>query len=307
MGLDLFDAPLRITWNLKDEAPLSALELGRIVDNLVEAGVFFVTLDGSAWCHPNIEPLIRQLVAGAVQVTLVLPLHRAAVSELKPGWPLDRLLLDVGDVVDDAGWQSKELVEAVEQIKKLGYHPELQLLPLRGRLEQLPRLLQLARETGVAGVKLPNIPLVDHPALRKRILNAGDLESFRYLAPTCRRSAADLKLEVHDLFLWELLCPDAPREHYSGCQAGNGLAHISAEGDFYPCSSWPARLGSLLKHQLTELWQSQLRHAICSEIATVPNECSDCQAYEICFGGCRGLAHVLGTAQSRDPLCKEPR
>jgi len=307
VGLDLFDAPLRITWTLKDAAPLSESELGRIAESLVEGGIFFVTLGGDAWRHPGLETLIRQLDGGSVQVTLVVPLCRAGFSVLNPDLPLTRLLLDIGAVVDEEGWQNAEVVDAVKNFRKLGYYPELQLLPIRGRLEQLPRLFQVAGEVGVAGVKLPNFPLVDRPDLASRVLEADDLESFRPLAPTCRRSSTDLKLEVHDLFLWELLCPEAPREHYSGCQAGNGLAHISAEGDLYPCSSWQLRIGSLLEQPLADLWQSQARTAVCSEIGTTPRDCRDCHAYEICFGGCRGLARCLGTSESRDPLCKEPR
>ncbi|GAB6082003.1 hypothetical protein JCM30471_09170 [Desulfuromonas carbonis] len=118
-----------------------------------------------------------------------------------------------------------------------------------------------------------------------------------------------LALEVHDLFLWEILFPGGggERSEYGGCQAGNSVGYVDASGDLYPCSSWPRLIGSLLEHSLDELWHSAQRLAIREQIATVPAGCRGCRDYPVCFGGCRGLAETFAHGTERDPACDGPR
>ncbi|MDY6848492.1 MAG: SPASM domain-containing protein [Geoalkalibacter sp.] len=119
-------------------------------------------------------------------------------------------------------------------------------------------------------------------------------------------------LEIHDLFLWELLHPDANRrrEGYAGCQAANSLAHVAASGDLMPCSSWPLSLGSLLEEGLLELWQSPCRFEVRRMIEALPGDCRRCRDLRVCFGGCRGLALSRGDRghrQARDLMCAGSR
>jgi GeoRSP system SPASM domain protein len=142
-------------------------------------------------------------------------------------------------------------------------------------------------------------------------LSPGDVERLKVrLGPDAAARRAGVSLEIHDLFLWEILYPAGGegRGEYGGCQAADSLGHVDADGWLHPCSSWPLRLGSLLERGVAEIWASPGRMAVRGEIAAVPAACLGCRDYPLCLGGCRGLAKVVNDhPDGRDPLCPAPR
>ncbi|NIQ11346.1 MAG: SPASM domain-containing protein [Gammaproteobacteria bacterium] len=117
-------------------------------------------------------------------------------------------------------------------------------------------------------------------------------------------------MEVHDLFLWEIMTPGQQqnRSEYGGCQAGNSLAHIDINGVVHPCSAWPQPLGQLPDQSLEDIWAGRERQSVVEAIAITPVGCKGCSDLNICFGGCRGLArHLNHSAGERDLMCYGPR
>lgn len=316
MSMALLDAPLRVTWDLSGPdgfAPeTTALT---IAERLVEAGVFFVTLEHCPLAHPAIRPLLAHLKAGGVRSQVIF----AGTDEEWRGIASDpgscELLVDAGAyLVTGAAEEFSALANGVERLRQAGYEPALTFLADRARLLLLPRLLDFCRSAAINRIKLPNTPIDASFEVSKqleRLPTHEDLERLRATISDPLGLRANVAMEVHDLFLWELFFPgerETGRVEYGGCQAGNSLAHIDVNGIVHPCSSWPQALGSLLTMSLDELWQGALRHQVRAEVAQVPVGCSGCRDYALCFGGCRGLSRTLTPhSDGRDLLCQEKR
>ena len=313
MSLDQLDAPLRMTWDLcRDGEPvLAGDEALRVAERLVEAGLFYLLLDAQPLLHPQIAALVDKLAATGCRISLVLgrdPREFERLSEISAD--ID-LLVDAAPWLDDP-FDPQSLEAFLIRVKNRIAAPALLWMPRQGRLHLLPELFALCRRQALPRFKLPNYKIGANSGSVEAagILQQKDLAE---LAALLKEHPADLgatALEVHDLFLWELLFPagGGERSEYGGCQAGNSLGHIAANGELWPCSSWPLPLGSLLREDLHSLWDTPARHAVRAEVAADPADCNGCRDLPICYGGCRGLARTLRRdGDRRDLLCAGPR
>ncbi len=314
MRMDLLDAPVRVTWRVFGRSgTLSTENLLRVADRLLDAGVFFVLLDGALLRHEGIDRLLPHLQKGGCQVTVVCGLQPDEVlcSVFSDG-PID-LLIDATSACEQSELSSLE--SQVERARSRNLEPGVLFRPSPKNLLQIQDLLSFCADLGIKRLKLPNMAIDDSldPPSASDLVGPTHVEQLKNAfaddADCLRQGVA---LEIHDLFLWELLHPEADsrREGYAGCQAANSLAHVTASGDLMPCSSWPLSLGSLLRQSLVELWQSSLRFEVRRMIDELPGDCRRCRDLRVCFGGCRGLALSLrarGCQQMRDPMCAGPR
>ena len=314
MAVDLLDAPLRVSWDIcsADGRYLPAEQLALIGTQLLDAGVFFVALEAEPLAHPAIIDLLLKLVSGC-QVSLVLRGDEAELCFLEQIPPAVKLFLDCSPAVEGKVFNAERLQPVLSQIRGSGREPSLLWIPRRGELSVLLSMLDFCATESVRGFKLPNqkIDASCGPEQTNKLPECNDLEQ---LANAIRQSGLpevpDLQFEVHDLFLWELLQPlsGGQRSEYGGCQAANSLGHITADGQLWPCSSWPETLGSLLNEDLCDLWQSEQRLGVRRQIAEIPVGCEGCRDYDSCFGGCRGLSCFCRDDQlKRDLLCAGSR
>ncbi|TYO99626.1 GeoRSP system SPASM domain protein [Geothermobacter ehrlichii] len=304
MAIDLLDAPLRLTWTMR-RGRLDEPALLRLAGRLADAGLFFVTLRGDFARFPRLADLLAILLEAGVQVTVQADIRDDELPKTPVGvaWQFDLTAALL------AGAETSTVGRLIRRRATKPGQPHLALVPLRPLLPRLPEVLELAGREGIGRLVLPNVPLVDDAeALAPLVPDARDLASFRREFE--RRTAAGFtgELVVHDLFLWEILCPGRERDHYVGCQAGNSLAHLDAAGHLHPCISWPRDLGSLLDHSLHDLWQAAARSEVLAAIGELPADCRACAICDRCHGGCRGLALTLPKdAAGRDLLCDRPR
>jgi len=309
--IDLLDAPLRVTWSFHGEKGiLSETTAAIVAERLVEAGVFFVTLQDRPLAFAGFSEVVSTLSSGVCRLFLVCDGGGDETAFLEKGLPIDTVFVDARPYLSN-GLDHNGLRISVARVRDRGYEVGLLMTPLRSTLMMIPSLIDFCRAEGICRFKLPNVSIFDVD-IRSQILCPRDVEPLRALyhgddAP----STEGVVLEIHDLFLWRILTPgnDGSRSEYGGCQACNSLAHVDSTGNLFPCISWPESLGSLLDHPLTEVWHSPRRLEIRQEIASVPPGCAGCRDYPLCFGGCRGLSRFLGDSVSgeRDPLCPSPR
>jgi len=292
-----------MTWFLDDRlAPARQLLLA---ERLVEAGLFELTLTGRPLRCPVLNEILGILAGRGMQVSLVVMADDRDLLPVTGRLP-ERVLLDLGPSPGDAVPDWRGIEGHVQSLREAGCLPGLQLLPLRCTLGLLPDLFLLANDLAVDRVILPNVPLTDCAAgnLGSQLLRAEDLRSFTgFWDRIDPRPPIPSGLVVHDLFLWEILCPGQRRDHYSGCQAGNSLGHLAAAGILYPCSSWDQPLGSLFDAAINDLWQQDLRRSIRDDISRQPDGCNGCGIYSRCLAGCRGLSRAFPECGGRDLMC----
>jgi len=313
MALDLLDAPLRMTWDLcpAGQAKMPTEKILACGDALVDAGLFSLILEEHPLLFPALDSLLDLLQQAGIQTALVVggfPAEGMRLARLKRRFPL---------LVDAAPWLKvpqglQALSRQLEQLLEADWPLSLLWVPARGHLKLLPALVELCRR-----LKLPRLKLPNHKRnMRAEASVAPDLlgpEDLFALQEQLKKKPLPLgitSLEVHDLFLWELLFPQGggQRSEYGGCQAGNSIGHLTAAGEVWPCSSWPQVLGHLPAENLLDIWTSDSRLHVRDEINTPPRDCQECQIFSHCFGGCRGLARSCsGGMQRRDPLCPGPR
>jgi radical SAM protein with 4Fe4S-binding SPASM domain len=313
MTLDLLDTPLRATWDLHGADGRPARFAAAVAEALSEGGVFFATLEKRPLAHPEIASILSTLADTGCRTLLVCNGDEEELRTLEGPLSIGALFLDAASFIRGGKLDFVRLGEVLERLRGRGFDPSLLLTPLRGTVGFLPDLLSFCRERGVGKFKLPNLGIDASfcHSRRDEFLSAEDLSTLKKsVGDDPRAFRRGIALEIHDLFLWEILFPggEEGRSEYGGCQAGNSLAHVDAEGRLHPCSSWPSPLGSLVGSSLAELWQSPLRMAIRAEIAATPAGCAGCRDYPLCFGGCRGLSRTLrGNPDGRDPLCSGTR
>ena len=315
MTITQLDTPLRITWELQPPVGEASHEVElRIAERLVDAGLFYVTLLARPLAHPAIATILAMLTDGGIQVQATFCGTEEEWQGVAALGPLPEIYVDAGAYLVDGNedeWLS--LRRAFERLRKFGAQPALLMVPDRARLPLLPQLCDFCRSHGVTRIKLPSTPVDAKFSARtiQSLPTTAQLAALRAVVPDPVALRAGLTLEVHDLFLWEILFPgerENGRAEYGGCQAANSLAHIAANGMVHPCSSWPQGLGSLLDQDFAAIWQQEARFVILDKIAALPAGCDGCGDYAHCFGGCRGLVESLGTAvDGRDLLCSGRR
>ncbi|MDZ4183631.1 MAG: SPASM domain-containing protein [Desulfuromonadales bacterium] len=310
MTIAQLDTPLRATWELHDPAGEIAPQTELVSEKLVDAGLFYLTLVARPLAHPAIAGILTILRNGGIQVQATFASSEEEWQGLAALESLPDLAMDANALLvrgEDHEWEA--LRQTLERLRQVGAKPALWMVPDRERLPLLPRLCDFCRCHGVTRIKLPNTPVDASFSARQTssLPTPVQLAALRSVVidPVALRSG--LTLEVHDLFLWEILFPgerENGRSEYGGCQAANSLAHITANCMVHPCSSWPYVLGSLLEQDFAAIWQQRERAVVLEKIAALPAGCDGCGDYDQCFGGCRGLVETLGDAtDGRDLLC----
>jgi radical SAM protein with 4Fe4S-binding SPASM domain len=220
-------------------------------------------------CHPKVEATVR--------------LTAKAVAAARWGYPVTFLWAIEGD---------KTFSRCIP-----GDAHAVSFTPDEENILLLPEVLEDFAESRAGELHLPNVNAVRALAARGHI-PVPRAEQIREVSERIARNPVPLKgkqLIVHDFFLCRSLRNAFPDEvenrvGFSGCQAGTQLVHIDWDGNVYPCDALPIRLGNLLETPFERIWRSPAREHVVEAIHAAPNDCTSCDAYSGCFGGCRGLA-----------------
>lgn len=281
-----FDQPWRIHWRLLGNDP------SPVLDRVRECGPLAIILE----------------VQSAEELSpLELPWPNTSFVVVLRGWR------DVSDSLPAEGVNRWEFPvrgpeEARETAKIMSHRLRpgtgaFRWLPGRGRLSELPSLLEAALDTGF-GVTLPNRPAdgitsrsaVDQPLPGE--VAALDMDVLKDLAA----ELGGERIRVHDFILSNIM--GLSNTEPAGCEAANALSFLDVDGNVYPCDSLRVRMGSLRDEGLRAIWEKPIRGRIRRDVVSCPPVCSGCDALPLCKGGCRGISfHLKGHFGAPDPLC----
>jgi GeoRSP system SPASM domain protein len=312
MAIDSLDTPLRVTWDLCSPGlTASADNALQVSARLAEAQLFYVTLEQTPLLHPVFKDVVSQLSAAGCQLLIVSLGSESELEALSDVPAGATVLFEVDTFVRTESVDIARLEQGCSRLREAGLNYGLSLTPARQNLNQIGTLIQFCLQQNIPRFKLPNKRINDNfsAADHRELLRPRDIELFRQLADDFPDFKTALQLDVHDLFLWEILFPEGgvARSEYGGCQAANSLAHIDVNGIVHPCVSWPHRLGSLVEDSFYAIWQAPRRQEVRSAIAATPRGCQQCRDYAICFAGCRGLSRLDESCHGRDLMCAGQR
>jgi AdoMet-dependent heme synthase len=281
-----------------DRGEMTTAEIKGILDQLAEAGVFFLTLSGG---EPFMRKDLFEIVAHARSLLFNVKIK---TNGLLVGEKEARQLQELG-------------VETL-QISVYSHRPEIHdgITKIKGSLERTKKAIRFLRGQGIkitiANVMMkPN--LGDQAGVREL---ANELDCIYTLDPTITphidgdMSLLKLRIPTHELEKLmhepELVGGDAdeycapfPAADHSDmestpCSAGHTACYISPYADVFPCVQFPLPTGNLRKEKFLAIWNdspqmNDVRSIRLKDLTT----CSGCGHVGGC-SRCPGLAYMEG-------------
>ena len=88
-----------------------------------------------------------------------------------------------------------------------------------------------------------------------------------------------------------------------GCHAGLSYFSLRPNGDIYPCTFLPIKVGNIREQSLADIWYNSKTLKTLRDRANLKGDCGCCQ-YRATCGGCRGRAYACtGDYLETDPVC----
>jgi radical SAM protein with 4Fe4S-binding SPASM domain len=281
----------------EDHGEMTTAEITDILNQLSDAGVFFLTLSGG-------EVLMRrdffEIVEHARRLLFNVKLKTNGVmireSEAKRIRELgvEQVQIsvyshrpEIHDAITKLPGSLKRTVEAIRFLKSQGLKVVIANVLMASNLFDNTGVMALAKELGVAYTLDPTItPKMD-----------GDTSIL-----TLRIPGSELKHVFGNKELVgnvEEFCapPPAPGEDVMDgfpCSAGHTACYISPYGDVFPCVQFPLPSGNLRRQKFAEIWHNspQLNEVRSIRARDLPT-CSTCAHVGTCTR-CPGLAYMEG-------------
>ncbi len=280
-----------------DHGEMTTQEIKQVLDQLAEAGTFFLTLSGG-------EVLMRRDFFEILEYARSLRFNvriktngvmiRKAEARRMVNLGVEQVQIsiyshrpDVHDAITKLPGSLKRSLEAIRFLQSQGLKVVIANVLMTANRQDHAGVQALARELGASYTLDPTItPKMD-----------GDTSILGL-----RISGSDLHavLRNPDLVgnVEEFCAPPPPpgddiMDGYP-CSAGHTAAYISPYGDVFPCVQFPLPTGNVRKQKFKEIWQdSPALHELRSIRARDLPVCSTCSHVGTCTR-CPGLAYMEG-------------
>ncbi|HZV82332.1 MAG TPA: GeoRSP system SPASM domain protein [Geobacteraceae bacterium] len=292
MSLPELATPIRLYWDLTP-LPETPVDQERICGEII--GLKILSLDLTATGTPLPEvcfPILEQCRIARLAVTLTV--SPAALSEnirhRLAATPPKELLIEVTSMEQlPPGTTLPAEVDGIS-------------FPVTGsNWPQIPDLFRFASDSDCRRLVLPMQRL--YTGEKAFYLSRAELETLTVELALIPRNP-DMRITVHDPFLWRGIFPHAPFPE-GRCQAANTMLSIDQSGVVYPCPTMPVPLGDLNRTSLRDIATGGAKKELRAKLLSLPAECGGCNDAETCKGGCRGRGEQLADSwEGIDPACR---
>ena len=281
----------------EDKGEMTTSEIKGILDQLAEAGVFFLTISGG-------EPLLRQdcfeILRYArkklfnVKLKTNAILIREAQARLIRELGIEQVQVsiyshipDAHDAITKVRGSLARTVDAVRFLKSVGVKTTINSVLMQRTRDHYLGTQQLAKELGVHFTIDPTItPMMDGSTDVLKLRVSGDSLIPLFTDPNI----------VPDVDEFCAL-PGAVEEadlNSIPCSAGHTSCYISPYADVFPCVQFPLPTGNLRRQTFREIWyHSPQMNEVRSIRARDLHTCSGCSHVGTC-SRCPGLAYSEG-------------
>ena len=280
-----------------DHGELTTAEIKRVLDELADAGTFFLTLSGGEVLMRRdfFELLVyARLLLFSVRIKTNAVMIREAEARRMVELGVDQVQVSiyshrpgVHDAITKLPGSLRRSVEAIRFLTAHGLKVVIANVLMTSNMRDHAGVQALARDLGVQYTLDPTItPKMD-----------GDTSILNLRIP-----GSELGAVFHNRNLVgdvEQFCAPPPppdedvMEGYP-CSAGHTLAYISPYGDVFPCVQFPLPSGNLRRQKFIDIWNhsSELNEVRSIHAKDLP-VCSTCSHVGTCTR-CPGLAYMEG-------------
>lgn len=281
-----------------DHGEMTTAEIKRVLDELADAGTFFLTLSGGEVLMRRdffelLEHARRLLFSVRIKTNAVMIREAEARRMVELGVDQVQVSIyshrpEVHDAITKLPGSLRRSVEAIRFLTGQGLKVVIANVLMTSNMRDHAGVQALARDLGVQYTLDPTItPKMD-----------GDTSILNLRIPGSELGAVFRnKSLVGDV---EQFCapPPAPDEDAMEgypCSAGHTLAYISPYGDVFPCVQFPLPSGNLRRQKFIDIWRnsSELNEVRSIRARDLP-VCSTCSHVGTCTR-CPGLAYMEGS------------
>jgi radical SAM protein with 4Fe4S-binding SPASM domain len=280
-----------------DHGELTTAEIKDVLDQLAEAGVFFLTLSGGeVFMRRDFFEILehaRRLMFN-VKVKTNAVMIRVEEAERLRALNVDTIQIslyshraEVHDAITKLPHSFERTIKGIEFLRDQGLRVTIANVLMTANLSDQAGTQKLAAELGVHYTLDPTItPMMDGDmgVLALRIPGEELGEVFRNSALVPNQD--------------EFCAPPPPPteedlEGYS-CSAGHSFCYISPYGDVFPCVQFPLPTGNIREQKFLDIWNfspqmKEVRSIQARDLTT----CSSCSHVASCTR-CPGLAYMEG-------------
>ncbi|HST02202.1 MAG TPA: radical SAM protein [Usitatibacter sp.] len=273
-----------------DHGEMSTAEILRVLDEVAQAGTFFLTLSGGEIfmrrdlfeiiAHARKRMFAVKLKSNAVMVTRAKAarLARLGVAEVQVSVYSHRA--EAHDAITKLPGSLRRTLEGVKRLREQGIKVTFANVLMKGNEDDYREVRSLALELGAGFTIDPMItPMMDG----SRDVLALNIDAKQLAA----------------VYRDESLTREAPPAVHGDdakdmlpCSAGHTLAYISPYGEVFPCVQFPYSCGNVRQQRFIDIWKDspQLANVRSVRLADVQG-CSTCVHGGSCTR-CPGLAYV---------------
>lgn len=280
-----------------DHGEMTTAEIKNVINQLSDAGVFFLTLSGGEVLMRRdffeIVAHARSLLLNVKVKTNAVMIHEKEARQLRE-LGVEQIQIsvyshrpEVHDAITKLPGSLRRTVDAIRFLKSQGLKVTIASVLMTANLSDTDGVMALAKELGVSYTLDPTVtPKMD-----------GDHSILSLRAPVSdiKRMFSNEELVGN---LEEFCAPPPPpdegiMEGYP-CSAGHTSCYVSPYGDVFPCVQFPLPSGNLRKQKFLDIWRdsAELKEVRSIRAKDLPT-CSTCSHVGTCTR-CPGLAYMEG-------------
>ena len=280
-----------------DHGEMTTAEIKDLLDQLADAGVFFLTISGGEILMRKdffdiLEYARAKMFSVKLKTNAVLIHEKEAERITSLGVESVQVSIyshrpEVHDAITKLPGSLERSLDAIRFLRARGLRVMIANVLMRDNASDYPAVKTLAGELGVEFTMDPTVtPMMD-----------GDrsILSLNIEEDTLRQVFRDQSLVGN---VEEFCAPPVGRDEDAldslPCSAGHTACYVSPYGDVYPCVQFPLPSGNVRRSKFLDIWQNspQLNEVRSITLRELPT-CSSCAHGTTCTR-CPGLAYMEG-------------
>ncbi len=280
-----------------DHGEMTTAEIKGVLDQLADAGVFFLTLSGGEVLMRRdffeIVEYARNLLFNVKIKTNAVMIHAAEAQRIRElGVEQVQISVyshrpEVHDAITKLPGSLKRTITAIRFLKSAGLKVTMANVLMTPNLSDNAGVMALARQLGV--------PYTLDPTITPKMDGDASILGLRAPAAQIREVFENSELVGNvDEFCAPPQVPDESIMDGYPCSAGHTACYISPYGDVFPCVQFPLPSGNVREQKFLEIWNNspQLNEVRSIRARDLPT-CSTCSHVGTCTR-CPGLAYMEG-------------